>query len=160
YGFPLDLTQDVLRGRGLKVDSDGFEDAMANQRATGKANWKGSGDAGSLEVWAELADRLGPTRFTGYAAAEGEGELLAIVKDAETVDSASEGALELVFDETPFYAESGGQSGDHGVVKFKSGPDFTVTDVQKRGGGLHVLVGALKSGKGPGGERAGQAVQQ
>ncbi len=160
YGFPLDLTQDVLRGRGLKVDSDGFEDAMANQRASGKANWKGSGDAGSLEVWAELADRLGQTRFTGYENAEGEGELLAIVKDGETVDSASEGALELVFDETPFYAESGGQAGDHGVVKFKSGPEFIVTDVQKRGGGLHVLVGELKSGEVSVGDRAVQTIDK
>ncbi|MAI90481.1 alanine--tRNA ligase [Ponticaulis sp.] len=146
YGFPLDLTQDVLRGRGLSVDTDGFEDAMATQRATGKANWKGSGDSVNSEVWTDLIDRLGQTRFTGYETTSGEGELLAILKGGELLDASGEDELELLFDATPFYAESGGQSGDHGSITFKSGAEFTVTDVQKRGGGLHVHIGKLTSG--------------
>ena len=143
YGFPLDLTQDVLRGRGLTVDTDGFDTAMAEQRASGKANWKGSGDAGSQEVWSDIFNRLGPTRFDGYSETSGKGELLAIVKDGEPVDDVSEGACELVFDTTPFYAESGGQAGDHGMIRFANGAVFTVTDVQKRGGGIHAHVGTM-----------------
>ncbi len=147
YGFPLDLTQDVLRGRGLTVDTEGFDAAMATQRATGKANWKGSGDAGAQEVWSELFGRLGPTRFTGYDHVAGKGELLAIVSEGEAVDQASAGELELVFDQTPFYAESGGQAGDHGVIRFASGAEFTVTDTQKRGGGIFAHLGTLKGGE-------------
>ena len=154
YGFPLDLTQDVLRGRGLKVDTDGFDTAMATQKASGKANWKGSGDSATGEVWSELFSRLGPTRFTGYSETAGEGELLAIVSDGAPVDNADSGELELVFDETPFYAESGGQAGDHGVIKFANGAEFEVTDTQKRGGGIFVHQGKLNSGSVSVGDRA------
>ncbi|MAP94027.1 MAG: alanine--tRNA ligase [Ponticaulis sp.] len=146
YGFPLDLTQDVLRGRGLTVDTDGFDSAMAEQKASGKANWKGSGDAGSQEVWTELFSRLGPTHFTGYAHVAGKGELLAIVQGGETTDAATGGEMELVFDETPFYAESGGQAGDHGVIRFADGAEFEVSDTQKRAGGVFAHVGKLISG--------------
>ena len=146
YGFPLDLTQDVLRGRGLTVDTDGFDTAMAEQRASGKANWKGSGDASTGEIWHELVGRLGPTRFTGYDSTKGSGEVLAIVQDGALVEALSEGAGEILMDETPFYAESGGQSGDHGEIIFANGAVFKVTDVQKRAGSLHAHVGELVSG--------------
>lgn len=154
YGFPLDLTQDVLRGRGLTVDTDGFDAAMAKQKASGKANWKGSGDAATGEVWQELFDRLGPTRFTGYEAVSGSGELLAIVRKGEHLTSLDDGEAELLFDDTPFYAESGGQSGDHGEIRFPNGAVFTVSDVQKRAGGLHVHVGKLSGGAVNAGDRA------
>ena len=146
YGFPLDLTQDVLRGRGLTVDTDGFDTAMAEQRASGKANWKGSGDASTGEIWHELVGRLGPTRFTGYDSTKGSGEVLAIVQNGALVEALSEGAGEILMDETPFYAESGGQSGDHGEIIFANGAVFKVNDVQKRAGSLHAHVGELVSG--------------
>lgn len=147
YGFPLDLTQDVLRGRGLTVDTDGFDTAMAEQKASGKANWKGSGDAATDGVWSELFSRLGPTHFTGYSETSGKGELLAIVSDGQLADAADAGELELIFDQTPFYAESGGQAGDHGVIRFENGAEFQVTDTQKRGGGVFSHQGKLISGK-------------
>jgi alanyl-tRNA synthetase len=147
YGFPLDLTQDVMRGRGLTVDTDGFDVAMTEQRDKGKANWKGSGDSATQEIWNEIAARLGPTRFTGYHDLAGSGELLAIVKDGVAADTATSGDYELVFDVTPFYAESGGQSGDHGVIRFKNGAEFRVLDTQKRAGSLHVHVGSLVTGE-------------
>ena len=147
YGFPLDLTQDVMRGRGMTVDTDGFDVAMSEQRGKGKANWKGSGDSATQEVWSDLIARLGPTRFTGYHHLTGAGELLAIVDDGVAVDGAGAGELELIFDETPFYAESGGQSGDHGMIRFADGAEFRVSDVQKRAGGLHVHVGTLSGGE-------------
>ena len=146
YGFPLDLTQDVLRGRGLTVDTDGFDAAMEKQKATGKANWKGSGDAAGVAVWQELKDRLGPTRFTGYENTTGEGEVLAIIADGELVDAASGGVVEVLMDETPFYAESGGQSGDHGTITFANGAVLKVQDVQKRAGSLHAHIGELTGG--------------
>ena len=146
YGFPLDLTEDVLRGRGLTVDTDGFDAAMAEQKASGKANWKGSGDASSAEIWQALMDRLGSTRFTGYDEVSGKAEVLAIIQNGEEVDSAEDGEVELLLDDTPFYAESGGQAGDHGTITLTSGAEIMVRDVQKRAGGLHVHVGTLSGG--------------
>ncbi len=146
YGFPLDLTQDVLRGRGLTVDTDGFDTAMAQQRATGKANWKGSGDSSAEEIWQDLRDRLGPTVFTGYEETISQGEVLAIVSDGELSDQAGPGQVEILMDRTPFYAESGGQAGDHGEIRFASGAVLSVRDVQKKAGSLHVHVGELSSG--------------
>lgn len=158
YGFPLDLTQDVLRGRGLTVDTDGFDAAMEKQKATGKANWKGSGDAAGVAVWQELKDRLGPTRFTGYENTAGEGEVLAIIADGELVDVASGGVVEVLMDETPFYAESGGQSGDHGTITFANGAVLKVQDVQKRAGSLHAHIGELTGGVVSTGDRGKTAI--
>ncbi len=154
YGFPLDLTQDVLRGRGLTVDTDGFDAAMDKQKETGKANWKGSGDAAGNSVWQELKDRLGPTRFTGYDNTTGSGEVLAILHDGELVDSVDGGDVEILLDETPFYAESGGQAGDHGTLTFASGAVLSVSDVQKRAGSLHAHIGTLTAGGVTTGDRA------
>ena len=154
YGFPLDLTQDVLRGRGLTVDTDGFDAAMDKQKETGKANWKGSGDAAGNSVWQELKDRLVPTRFTGYDNTTGSGEVLAILQDGELVDSVDGGDVEILLDETPFYAESGGQAGDHGSLTFASGAVLSVGDVQKRAGSLHAHIGTLTVGGVTTGDRA------
>lgn len=147
YGFPLDLTQDILRGRGLAVDQVGFDAAMAKQVENSQAGGFSSGDADVQKIWFDLADRHGATVFEGYAATEASGKLLAIVKDGDASGTLEDGDGELLFDKTPFYAESGGQAGDHGEIVFTSGARFIVRDVQKRAGGLHVHMGELVSGK-------------
>ena len=140
YGFPLDLTQDEARRRGLTVDNDAFEAAMAQQRERGKANWKGSGQTASAGEWLSLRDRLGPTVFTGYDAIEGSGEVLALVRDGESIDALEPGqTAEVLFDQTPFYGEGGGQTGDRGEVEWTdaSGQQGfgVVLDVQKHASG-------------------------
>ena len=140
YGFPLDLTQDEARRRGLTVDNDAFEAAMAQQRERGKANWKGSGQTASAGEWLSLRDRLGPTVFTGYDAIEGSGEVLALVRGGESIDALEPGqTAEVLFDQTPFYGEGGGQTGDRGEVEWTdaSGQQGfgVVLDVQKHAGG-------------------------
>ena len=140
YGFPLDLTQDEARRRGLTVDNDAYEAAMAQQRERGKANWKGSGQTASAGEWLSLRDRLGPTVFTGYDAIEGSGEVLAIVRGGESIDALEPGqTAEVLFDQTPFYGEGGGQTGDRGEVEWTdaSGQQGfgVILDVQKHAGG-------------------------
>lgn len=140
YGFPLDLTQDEARRRGYSVNVDGFEEAMAAQRERGRANWKGSGQTASTGEWLALRDRLGPTVFTGYDAVEGSGEVLAIVRAGVSVDDLETGDVaEVLFDQTPFYGEGGGQVGDQGEIEWTdaSGQQGagTVLDVQKQAGG-------------------------
>ncbi|KAA5804537.1 alanine--tRNA ligase [Alkalicaulis satelles] len=147
YGFPLDLTQDALRARGLGVDEAGFETAMERQRAQARAHWAGSGDAAADTVWLALKERLGETGFTGYAGYEGEGELMAIVAGGGELEALEAGQeAELVFDQTPFYAEGGGQIGDSGEIVFANGARFTVRDVQKRAGALYAHIGVLSEG--------------
>ena len=140
YGFPLDLTQDEARRRGYSVNVDGFEEAMAAQRERGRANWKGSGQTASTGEWLALRDRLGATVFTGYETTDGSGELLAIVRDGVSVDDLGAGDVaEVLFDQTPFYGEGGGQAGDKGEIEWTdaSGQQGagTVLDVQKQAGG-------------------------
>ncbi|CAN5314608.1 alanine--tRNA ligase [soil metagenome] len=140
YGFPLDLTQDEARRRGYSVNVDGFEEAMSAQRERGRANWKGSGQTASTGEWLALRDRLGPTVFTGYDAVEGSGEVLAIVRDGVSVDDLEPGdTAEVLFDQTPFYGEGGGQAGDQGEIEWTDGSGQqgagTVLDVQKQAGG-------------------------
>ena len=147
YGFPLDLTEDVLRARGISVDTAGFDKAMAEQKDKAKASWQGSGDSGQDSLWTDLVGRLGPTRFTGYTEEEGRGEVLAIVQNGELTDHLANGEAELILDETPFYAESGGQAGDHGTLTLESGAIFRVQDVRKRAGSLHGHVGVLETGE-------------
>ncbi|NWG52960.1 MAG: alanine--tRNA ligase [Hydrogenophilaceae bacterium] len=149
FGFPLDLTQDILRARKLGVDTDGFDAAMERQRAQGRESWGGGDGAGAGEaVWLAIKDRVPATDFTGYGAEEGEGELVAIVaKGGETRRLAQGEAGELVFDSTPFYAESGGQAGDHGIIRFANGAVFEVADTQKRAGALHAHAGRLVKGE-------------
>jgi alanyl-tRNA synthetase len=152
YGFPLDLTQDAVRARGLTVDTDGFDAAMEKQREMARANWAGSGQQAAGAQWFAIRDRLGPTVFTGYDGVDGTGELLALVRDGAEVDGAGAGeTVQAVFDRTPFYAESGGQAGDIGVVDWAGG-SARVTDVQKQAGDLHVhdlqiVSGSLKPGQ-------------
>ncbi|MET0183776.1 MAG: alanine--tRNA ligase, partial [Caulobacterales bacterium] len=147
YGFPLDLTQDILRGQGLEVDVPAYEVALEKQRQQGRDSWAGSGEAASGDLWLSLKDKLGQTEFLGYGADQGEGKLIAIVADGQRVDALRDGArAELIFDRTPFYGESGGQAGDRGAITFKNGAAFVVEDTQKRAGALHGHIGRLVSG--------------
>ena len=146
FGFPLDLTQDILRGRGLEVDVAGFETALDAQRETSRAGGFSSGDQATEEIWFSVRDTRGATKFTGYNATSGDGRLVAIASGGALSDALEAGAAELVFDATPFYAESGGQAGDHGEIVFEGGARFVVRDVQKRAGDLHVHIGELVSG--------------
>ena len=140
YGFPYDLTEDALRARGLGVDRAGFDAAMAEQKAAARAAWKGSGDKGSDELWFDLAEEHGSTEFTGYSGHEGEGVVLAIVKDGATVDSADEGdKVQLILNQTPFYGESGGQIGDAGKLTSPNDFEGHVEDTSKPLGHLQAL---------------------
>jgi alanyl-tRNA synthetase len=148
YGFPLDLTEDEARRRGLGVDVAGFNAAMEEQRSRGRENWKGSGEKAQAGEWFAVRERLGPSRFTGYDSVEGQAQTLALMRDGQPVDAAQAGeTVEAVFDHTPFYAESGGQAGDVGVIEWDGGAG-RVLDTQKQAGDLfvhrvEVVVGKL-----------------
>jgi alanyl-tRNA synthetase len=147
YGFPLDLTEQALIDRGLKVDQAGFDAAMAEQKAKARAAWKGSGSKASDDIWFDLAEEHGPTEFTGYSGDEGEGVVLAIVKDGARVDTARAGqTVELLLNQTPFYGESGGQIGDTGKLTTLNGFIGEVEDTSKPLGKLHVLRTKVISG--------------
>ena len=138
FGFPYDLTEDALRAQGLGVDRDGFDEAMAEQKAAARAAWKGSGEKASDEVWFDLAEEAGATEFTGYGSTGGEGRVVALVRDGARVDRASAGDdVILVTNQTPFYGESGGQSGDAGTVTGQGGLVATVRDTGKPLGRIH-----------------------
>ena len=146
YGFPVDLTEDAVRAKGLRVDMAGFETAMEGQRAMARENWAGSGQQAQSGVWLSLRERLGATQFDGYEATQGEGRLLALVKDGAEVQSAGSGeTVWALFDRTPFYAESGGQVGDTGAATWADGA-ARVTDVRKEAGDLHAHAFEIKSG--------------
>src|SRR4051812_29476989 len=146
YGFPLDLTQDALRNRGISVDIASFTDAMEKQKAKARASWSGSGEAATETVWFGLRDKLGATEFLGYETESAEGAVAALVKDGKEVDSLTAGDTgAIVLNQTPFYAESGGQLGDTGVLTGE-GVTFRVTDTQKRAGDLFVHLGTVESG--------------
>jgi alanyl-tRNA synthetase len=148
YGFPLDLTQDILRGRDLTVDSEGFETAMERQREKGRESWTGAGEAAGDAVWLSIKERAGQTDFLGYEGLKGAGAVVAIVANgAETHHIEAGQTAEVVFDRTPFYAESGGQAGDRGVIWFADGSKFEVDDTQKRVGALHGHIGRLLNGR-------------
>ena len=138
YGFPLDLTQDAVRAKGLTVDLDGFDAAMARQREQARENWAGSGQVAAAAEWFAIRDRLGPTDFLGYDTTEATAELLVLAADGREVEGASAGQrVQALFDRTPFYAESGGQAGDQGEVEWPGGKG-RVRDVQKQAGDLNV----------------------
>ena len=146
FGFPLDLTQDALRARKIKVDDKGFAEAMERQRAEARKNWAGSGDTAAETVWFTLREKLGATEFLGYDTETAEGVVTALVKDGKEVQSLKKGESGFaVLNQTPFYAESGGQTGDHGVVSGQ-GIRATVTDVQKRADGLFVHAVTVDEG--------------
>ncbi|MEP6343298.1 MAG: alanine--tRNA ligase [Maricaulaceae bacterium] len=145
YGFPLDLTQDAVRARGLTVDVDGFNVAMEKQKEMARANWSGSGDAGTDAIWKSLRDTHGATEFTGYTDLTLSGSIAALVQNGEVVENAASGDVMLLTTATPFYAESGGQAGDKGQIVFSGGAVMSVKDVQKRAGDLHIHIGTINS---------------
>jgi alanyl-tRNA synthetase len=146
YGFPIDLTQDVLRPRGIGVDLKGFDEAMERQRDTARAVGFRSGSKGADAAWIKLREGLQPTDFVGYETLAGEGKVTAIVRDGEPVATLSAGeSAEVVFDTTPFYAESGGQVGDAGTLK-GAGVAGVVEDVKKRAGDLNAHFVTLETG--------------
>ncbi|WP_116237119.1 alanine--tRNA ligase [Parasphingopyxis lamellibrachiae] len=148
YGFPYDLTEDALRARGLGIDREGFDVAMAEQKAAARAAWKGSGDAASETVWFDIAEQHGGTEFVGYSTDEADGQVVAIVKDGARVERASKGDdVLLVTNQTPFYAESGGQAGDTGTLCDAAGLSATVTDTSKPLGRLHAHHLTIEAGE-------------
>jgi alanyl-tRNA synthetase len=148
YGFPYDLTEDALRSRGLQVDRGGFDAAMAEQKAKARAAWKGSGAKASEDIWFDLVEEYGPTEFTGYSGDEGEGVVLAIVRDGQRVDNAEIGqTVEILLNQTPFYGESGGQIGDTGKLSNLKGFVGEVEDTLKPLGKLHVLRTKVVTGE-------------
>jgi|FEC22Drversion2_1045045.scaffolds.fasta_scaffold00031_149 alanyl-tRNA synthetase len=147
YGFPLDLTQDALKSRGIAVDTEGFAAAMQRQREEARRAWAGSGETATEAVWFALRDRLGATEFLGYDTETAEGVVTAILKDGVEVAALAAGEEGVILlNQTPFYAESGGQVGDTGVMR-SAGTLFAVTDTQKKLGALWAHVGRLESGR-------------
>ncbi|MCX7865455.1 MAG: alanine--tRNA ligase, partial [Novosphingobium sp.] len=152
YGFPLDLTEDALRSRGIGVDRAGFDAAMAQQKAAARAAWKGSGEAADSEIWFDIAERCGATEFTGYASTSGEATVVALVRDGVEVDAVeTEQEVIVLTNQTPFYGESGGQVGDAGTITGADGLELLVRDTAKPLGRLHahqarVLKGTLRVG--------------
>ncbi|HEY5722839.1 MAG TPA: alanine--tRNA ligase [Allosphingosinicella sp.] len=147
YGFPYDLTEDALRAQGLGVDRAGFDTAMEGQKAAARAAWKGSGDKASDEIWFDIAEQHGSTEFTGYSGHEGEGQVLALVKDGVRAESAAAGdEVLIVTNQTPFYAESGGQMGDAGIVKGDNGLEAEVRDTSKPLGRIHAHHAVIREG--------------
>ncbi|WP_415182647.1 alanine--tRNA ligase [Phaeovulum sp.] len=132
YGFPLDLTQDALREKGRAVETEGFDAAMAEQKAKARASWSGSGEAQDATIWFELAEKHGPTEFLGYDTETAEGQITALIIDGAEVATAN-GAVQIVANQSPFYAESGGQVGDTGTLRTETG-FARITDTKKVAG--------------------------
>ena len=146
YGFPLDLTQDILKNKSLTIDNDKFQSLMKESKELAKKNWKGSGDSAVDDIWFSIKDRLGPSEFLGYETDQAEGIILSLLKDNKEVNELNENDEGIIIlNQTPFYGESGGQVGDTGEIisgDFK----FEITDVQKKLGDLFVHYGKVKSG--------------
>jgi alanyl-tRNA synthetase len=147
YGFPLDLTEDALRARGIAVDTDGFKAAMQKQREDARKAWSGSGEAATDTLWFALRDEVGATEFLGYDTENAEGNIVAIVKDGARVTALHAGETGYILtNQTPFYAESGGQIGDQGAMSTKSA-QATVTDTEKKLGALHAHLVKVETGE-------------
>ncbi len=156
YGFPLDLTEDALRARGITVDTKAFASAMDKQKADARKAWKGSGEEATETVWFDIKERTGATEFLGYDTETAEGQVAALVsggKEVTSLKAGDDGAL--ILNQTPFYGESGGQVGDQGVIKGAKGALFRVTATQKKLGDLFVHQGSVESGS----FKAGDAVE-
>jgi alanyl-tRNA synthetase len=154
FGFPLDLTQDALRETGRAVDLPGFETSMQAQRARARAAWSGSGEAATENLWFDAREKLGATEFLGYSTESAEAEILALISGGAEVASAPEGAdVAVILNQTPFYAESGGQVGDAGIIA-GAGFAIRIADTQKKLGDLFVHLGRVETGV----ARAGQPV--
>jgi alanyl-tRNA synthetase len=146
FGFPLDLTQDALKPRGIGVDLSAFNDAMERQREKARAAWAGSGDAATEAVWFALREKVGASEFLGYETESAEGVVKALVKDGQEVGELKKGESgAVVLNQTPFYGESGGQVGDTGVMS-ADGVRFRVTDTQKKAGDVFVHAGTVEAG--------------
>ena len=146
YGFPLDLTQDVLRNKSIKVDIKKFDQLMSKRREDAKKNWKGSGDSAVEHIWFNIREKLGPTDFLGYETNNSQGIVLSIVQAGKEVVKLDEGKEGIIItNQTPFYGESGGQIGDTGFL-FGSNSKFEVVDTQKKIGDLHIHIGKLIKG--------------
>ena len=147
FGFPYDLTEDALRAQSFAVDRAGFDAAMAEQKAAARAAWKGSGDKASDDIWFDIAEEHGGTEFTGYVGHEGEGQVIALVRDGARVESAGIGDKVVVLtNQTPFYGESGGQMGDAGKISNDNGLEAEVADTSKPLGRLHAHQAEIKAG--------------
>ncbi|MDH3700243.1 MAG: alanine--tRNA ligase [Alphaproteobacteria bacterium] len=147
YGFPLDLTQDILRGQGRSVDTAGFDSAMEKQRAAARKAWSGSGEAATETVWFDLREKIGATEFLGYETERAEGVITALVVGGTPVEAAEAGQDALVIvNQTPFYGESGGQMGDHGILFSSGGAEFAVSDTTKKLDDMHIHVGTINKG--------------
>ena len=152
YGFPLDLTQDILRPRGIAVDVDKFDEEMEKARVRSRASWVGSGEEATEANWFALKEEVGPTEFLGYETETAEGVILAILRGPgsdkeERVGEASAGdEVGIIVNQTPFYAESGGQVGDTGVIFSPSGGELAVRDTMKQAGDLHLHLGTVRHG--------------
>ncbi len=146
YGFPLDLTQDILKNKSLTINIDKFQSLMKESKELAKKNWKGSGDSAVDDIWFSIKDKLGPSEFLGYETDQAEGIILSLLKDNKEVNELNENDEGMIIlNQTPFYGESGGQVGDTGEIisgEFK----FEITDVQKKLGDLFVHYGKVKSG--------------
>ena len=148
FGFPYDLTEDALRANGMTVDRAGFDVAMAEQKAAARAAWKGSGEKASDEIWYDIAEELGSTEFIGYAATEGEATVVALIRDGVRVNTAITGdEVVILTNQTPFYAESGGQVGDVGIITGDAGFEAEVEDTSKPLGRLHAHRAVIEGGE-------------
>tara|TARA_B110000211_G_scaffold144880_1_gene165306 strand:+ start:48 stop:2723 length:2676 start_codon:yes stop_codon:yes gene_type:complete len=146
FGFPLDLTSDILRSKNLTIDTKGFDKEMEKSKILARANWKGSGDKLLEEKWFKIREELNPTEFLGYEFNKAEGVVLKITKENQFIEEAKEGdEIELITNQTPFYAESGGQVGDQGTIKTTKSI-IKIFDTQKKMGDLHVHVGKVEKG--------------
>jgi alanyl-tRNA synthetase len=146
YGFPLDLTADILRTKNIKVDTESFENEMENSKKIARANWKGSGDKTVEEKWFKIREQLKPTEFLGYEFEKAEGIVLKISKNNKFVETANIGdAVEIITNQTPFYGESGGQIGDQGLIE-TTDCKINITDTQKKFGNLFVHIGKIEKG--------------
>jgi alanyl-tRNA synthetase len=147
YGFPLDLTQDILRTQGRAVDTDGFDVSMERQRAEARKSWAGSGEQATDAVWFEVREQAGASEFLGYTSDVAEAVVQALIVDGKPVDAASDGTeVSVVLNQTPFYGESGGQMGDVGAIISESGTRVEVRAAQKRAGDVHVHPGRVSGG--------------
>ncbi len=156
FGFPLDLTQDALKSRGVTVDLKAFDAAMARQKAEARKAWKGSGETATETIWFEVKEKLGATEFLGYETETAEGEISGLFKGGKAAANLAPGdKAEIVLNQTPFYGESGGQVGDMGLIKGPKGALFRVTETQKKLGDLIVHSGEVEAG----GFKVGDAVE-
>jgi alanyl-tRNA synthetase len=147
FGFPIDLTQDILRGQGRVVDEAGFDTAMQRQRDAARKAWSGSGEAATENVWFDVREDTGASEFLGYDTEVAKGVVAAILLDGKPADRLNVGESGMIVaNQTPFYAESGGQMGDNGVIFTADGAKFVVEDTLKRLDDLYVHIGTLQQG--------------